>query len=392
MKIAYFHYHYDLAGQTQGAAVQISNLARELRALGHEVAVCAWAAGPAGESKVPRRIKEITWLRRYGHFPRLVLRNLRLLRQELAFLRQFRPAVLLAVTSYGNLSAIWSARCLKLPLVLFAEAPLAYEYSLFEPQYYPYTPIGRFLEHTALRAADRVVCISEILKAYFLAGGGPATKFVVCPNGVDPEVFQPQPPDPGLRSHFGLEGKTILGFVGSFAFFADQEACGRLVQEVCREYPEVITLWIGGGPTAVRWQQRLAALGLSSRARFVGRLPHAEVPRYLSLIDIGLCFYRHDYLFYGSSMKLLEYMAAGKAVVAPALGQIKELVHDGCNGFLYAPDNWPEAAAKLARLFRHPDYRSQLGARARETVLAGWTWAHQARRIAQILEEVADHS
>lgn len=387
MRLAYFNYHHDLAGQTQGAAVQIANLARELQALGHEVAVCSWAAGAAGASRAPEGLKQISWLRRYGHFPRLLCRNFSLYRREVAFLRQFRPAVVLAVSSYGNLSAVWSARRLRLPLVLFCEAPLAYEYALFQPQYHPYYALGRYLEGYAIRRAARVICISEILKGYLLPYGGPANKFLVCPNGVDAAAFRPQPPDPELLRRLGLGGKIVLGFVGSFQFFAAQEAIGRILQELCQRHPEVAMLWIGGGTTAAHWRQRLADLGLSRAAIFPGLLPHEEVPRYLSLVDLGLCFYRGDYLFYGSSMKLLEYMAAGKAVIAPALGQIKELIHDGCNGWLYAPDAWPELAAKLELAVSDPARRQQLGEKARETILTGWTWAHQARKVAQALAE-----
>lgn len=387
MRVAYFNYHHDLAGQTQGAAVQIESLARELRALGHEVAVCSWAAGAAGASRAPAPLKQISWLRRYGHFPRLLWRNLSLHRREVAFLRRFRPAVILAVSSYGNLSALWSARRLRLPLVLFAEAPLAYEYSLFQPQYYPYAALGRYLEGRVVRGAARVLCISDILKGYLMAYGGPASKFVVCPNGVDPEIFRPQPPEADLRERLGLTGKIVLGFVGSFQFFAELEPCGRVLQELCRRHPEAALLWIGGGDPAAQVQRRLMQLGLGRSAVFVGRLPHAEVPRYLSLVDLALCFYRGDYLFYGSSMKLLEYMAAGKAVVAPALGQIKELIHDGGNGLLYTPDAWPELAAKLELAGGDPGLRQVLGERARQTILTGWTWAQQARKVARVLEE-----
>ena len=67
-------------------------------------------------------------------------------------------------------------------------------------------------------------------------------------------------------------------------------------------------------------------------------------------MDIVISPYRGDYLFYGSSMKLLEYMAAGKPVLATALGQIKELIQDGVNGMLYDPDDWGSMARKLAIL------------------------------------------
>lgn len=385
MKIAYFHYHHDLTGQTQGAAVQIQALAQELQHLGHEVAVQAWGAGAAGASQAPPQLKDIRWLRRYGHVPRLWLRNLSLFRRESAFLARYRPDVLLAVSSYGTISPVWSARRHGLPLVLFCEAPLAYEYLLFQTQYASYRWLGAWLEGYALRRARWVVCISEVLKGYLLHYGGPASKFRVIPNGADPTFFAPQPPDQALQQALDLADKTVLGFVGSFQFFAAVPAILQIMQDLWQRHPEIAFLWVGEGPAGAVLRQQVAEVGLTAASRFVGTVPHDQVPRYLSLMDVVFSPYRGDYLFYGSSMKLLEYMAAGKAVVATALGQIKELVHDGYNGLLYEPEDWTTLAAKLEALLTDPGLRQRLGQNARQTILQGWTWAQQAEKLAQLL-------
>lgn len=388
MKIAYFHYHYDVAGGALGATVQIQALAQGLRRLGHEVVVQAWGAGAAGASKAPPQLKEIPWLRRYAHAPRLWLRNLSLHRRETAFLRAFRPDVVVAVSSFGTIAPVWSARRQGLPLVLFCEAPLVYEYSLFHTEFCPYGPLSAWLEGYACRRASRVVCISEILKGYLLRYGGPANKYQVIPNGADPDAFRPQAPEPALQQHLDLRGRTVLGFVGTFQFFADIREFVALVAAICRRHPEAALLWVGQGAGGAALQQALAEAGLLSACRFAGAIPHDQIPRYLSLMDVVWAPYRGDYLFYGSSMKMLEYMAAGKAVVATALGQIRELVHDGCNGMLYEPDDWPGLGAKLEALLTDPDLRQRLGAQARQTILQGWTWQHQAQRLAQVLAAV----
>ena len=115
-----------------------------------------------GKLKRLRPLKKIRWLRRYGHVPRLLFRNAPLFRRELNYLKDFQPDVVLAVSSYCNISAPLSAQWLRLPLVLFCEAPLEYEYSLFLTQYYPYQLLGRWLEGFSVRQARQVVCISEV--------------------------------------------------------------------------------------------------------------------------------------------------------------------------------------------------------------------------------------
>ena len=91
-------------------------------------------------------------------------------------------------------------------------------------------------------------------------------------------------------------------------------------------------------------------------------------------VDVVISPYKDDYLFYGSSMKLLEYLAAGKATVSPALGQIKELIADGYNGLLHEPGDYPALTRKLSELIENPDMRRQLGINARRTIERGWTW------------------
>jgi glycosyltransferase involved in cell wall biosynthesis len=391
MRISYFNYHHDIAGMAQGAAVQIRALDRELKHLGHTVDLRFLAAYGLGEVLTSQRLKKNRWLRCYGHVPRLLVRNFLLLRRELACLQTFRPDVILAVSSYCNFSAALAARWLRLPLVLFCEAPLEYEYSLFLTQYYPYPRLGRWFEGLSVQAAEQVVCISEILKGYLMRYDVPATKFTVIPNGVDHVSIRPREADLELQTHLGLQNRLTIGFVGSFWFFASQSNFIRMAQSLCHDFPELVFLFVGGGDFAESLKNLGKKADLTPNFHFVGTLDHEMVPRYLSIMDIVLSPYRGDYLFYGSSMKLLEYMAAGKALLATALGQIKELVQDGYNGLLYESDDWEGMETKLRLLIENPELRRQLGANARHTVELGWTWEHQAKRLVEVLARAVSH-
>ena len=91
-----------------------------------------------------------------------------------------------------------------------------YEYSMFHSQFYSYPWISRAIEGRNVRGADRVICISEILKGYMMRYGADATKLHVIPNGVDHEAFKPGPKDGEIEGRYGLGGKVVVGFVGSF--------------------------------------------------------------------------------------------------------------------------------------------------------------------------------
>ena len=196
MKVSYFNYHYDIEGSAIGAATQIRAIAAALTRLGHQVDVQFRTAKQPGEHREYLGLKKIQGLRRYGHVPRLIWRNFALIREELKLLDRFRPDVVLAVSSYANFSALAASRRRRLPLVLFAEAPLEYEYRLFYPQYYRYPWLSRGLEGINVRGADQVTCISEVLKGYLMRYEAPAAKLHVVPNGVDHLAFTPREPDP----------------------------------------------------------------------------------------------------------------------------------------------------------------------------------------------------
>ena len=106
MKVSYFNYHYDIEGSAIGAATQVRAIAAALTRLGHQVDVQFRTAKPPGEDREYLGLKKIRGLRRYGHVPRLIWRNFALIREELKLLDQFRPDVVLAVSSYANFSAL----------------------------------------------------------------------------------------------------------------------------------------------------------------------------------------------------------------------------------------------------------------------------------------------
>lgn len=385
MRISYFNYHYDVEGIGIGAATQVRAIASALTRSGHQVDLQFRAAKKSGENKQYGGLKQIGWARRYGHIPRIFLRNFSLLSRELQLLDDFRPDVLLTVCSYINFSALLAARLRRLPFVLFIEAPLEYEYGLFFPQYYRYPLLGRWLEGLQVRGARQVISISEILKGYLMRYGAPAPKIHVVPNGVDHLAFTPQEADPELRARWGLKDRLVIGYIGSFEFLGDIPLFLASAKRICAADSRVIFFMAGEGRHREEVSQGAAEFGLKDRFLFPGRIPHDQVPRYLSLMDLVISPYREDYLFYGSSMKLLEYMAAGKVVLAPALGQIKELVVDGYNGMLYEPGEPGALELKLQELIgsgRLP----QMGLNARKTIEQNWTWDLQAGRISRVLE------
>src|SRR5207302_846103 len=124
--------------------------------------------------------------------------------------------------------------------------------------------------------------------------------------------------------------------------------------------------------------------GSALQATFTGRIPHDDVAAYLDACEILVAPHvpaTDGSEFFGSPTKLFEYMAMAKPVIASRLGQIAEVIRDGENGLLIEPGDAVALARAIERLTGDQSLRERLGVRARQTVVAQYTWHHNAARI-----------
>ncbi|MBL8472263.1 MAG: glycosyltransferase, exosortase A system-associated [Rhodocyclaceae bacterium] len=213
--------------------------------------------------------------------------------------------------------------------------------------------LSRALETWALRRADRITTICEGLRGDILARGGiGADKITVIPNAVDVDNFQfGVPADAALRTQLGLDGATVLGFAGSFYGYEGLDLLIAALAELAPAQPHLKLLLVGGGPQEANLKQQAADLGLAERVIFVGRVPHSEVQRYYSQIDV-LCYPRKSMRLTDlvTPLKPLEAMAQGKLLVASDVGGHHELIRDGETGLLFPAGSATALAAAIDRM------------------------------------------
>ncbi|BAL25901.1 TIGR04063 family PEP-CTERM/XrtA system glycosyltransferase [Azoarcus sp. KH32C] len=199
----------------------------------------------------------------------------------------------------------------------------------------------RTLETWALQRVDHVFTICEGLRADIVARGIPKGRVTVIPNAVDIESFQLSgEPDRALKTKLGLDGKTVIGFVGSFYAYEGLDLLLEAVPAILSRHPELHVLLVGGGPQEENLKAQAERLGIADRVIFAGRVPHGEVSRYYDLIDL-LAYPRHSMRLTElvTPLKPLEAMAQGRVFVASDVGGHKELVRDGETGRLFRAGN-----------------------------------------------------
>ncbi len=379
MKIDYIHY---LVSEDTGRH-HVRQFARAAGALGHTLRVRAMNLSPdgsgvtAGAPQGEQRSRLKKRLGRYLHDPKELLWNLRYARKETALLASDPPEVLLVRDHVLTASCLPVSRRLRLPLVLEMNSP-AEEGTLYQDPYVHLPGVSGWLEGVKLRRADAVAVVSSRLRDYLAERHrvDPA-KFVVAPNGADLEVFSPRTP----RDHeIGWDGAEapVVGFVGSFRKWHGVEHLGRMLREVGAARPAARFLMVGDGPE-IEVTRRLAE-PLGERVVFTGRVPHARVPGLVASFGIGVL---PETLFYGSPLKMIEWMAAGKAIVAPAYDPVREVMRDGVEGLLFPPGDADAMIRAVLSLIDDPGLRQRLGDAAAARAAASLSWEDNARKVLQ---------
>lgn len=249
--------------------------------------------------------------------------------------------------------------------------------------------LSRALETYALRRASAVTTICAGLRDEIIARGISPERVTVIPNAVDPDAFSyGDAVDEGLRGELGLKDKLVLGFVGSFYSYEGLDLLLEAMPRIIGKRADVRVLLVGGGPEQRSLERKAEELGLSSHVIFPGRVPHSEVRRYYSVIDV-LVYPRRSMRLTDlvTPLKPLEAMAQGRVFVASDVGGHRELVRDGETGVLFPAGSADALAEAVLDVLAHPSEWSERRACARRFVETERTWRNSVERYRLVYEK-----
>jgi glycogen(starch) synthase len=254
--------------------------------------------------------------------------------------------------------------------------------------------LTRALETSAIRRANHVFTICEGLRADIVARGISANHVTVIPNAVDVNAFQlAQPADPALQEKWGLKGRTVIGFIGSFYAYEGLDLLVAALPDVIKVHPNACLLLVGGGPQEAALKAQVQSLGLTQHVIFTGRVPHAEVNRYYDLIDM-LAYPRHSMRLTElvTPLKPLEAMAQGHLFVASDVGGHKELIEHGKNGWLFKADDRAALSQAIVDMLAHPERWPLMKANGREFVESVRNWRNSVANYQAPYQSILDGS
>lgn len=293
--------------------------------------------------------------------------------------------------SLYNIGVARACKKLGIPYVIFFDADQIAELDFMGK---PLKGLLRWRAKNLLRenlaAARRVICVSEPAKNHLMTNWNvPGEKVCVLSNAVDVHRFKP---DPDLRAEtrasLSLTSHPLVVFVGSFYQWHDISTLLDAFASVQKSNPDARLALVGDGTEREKMMQYASDLEIADAVTFTGYVTHAEVSRYVNAADIAVVpvpAMKQD--MWLSPMKLFEYMASGKAVVASAMGQIVNVIKDGENGLLVPAGDRDALADSLNRLIADPELRGRLGRQARENALKEHSWEQYLSRLETVLLE-----
>lgn len=253
--------------------------------------------------------------------------------------------------------------------------------------------VTRWLETRAVRQADAVAVICEGLRGDLIERGIDPAKIMVSPNGVDLTLFgEPLPRDAALAAELGLAADDdVVGFIGSFYDYEGLDDLIAAMPALVARRPAAKLLLVGGGPMEAALRAQAAASPVAGAIRFVGRVPHTEVERYYSLVDV-LAYPRKKMRLTDlvTPLKPLEAMAQRRLVAASDVGGHRELIRDGDTGTLFAPGDTGAIADALAGIFADRQGWEARRSRARTFVERDRNWSSNISRYAPVYQRLVE--
>lgn len=247
------------------------------------------------------------------------------------------------------------------------------------------------MEAEACNAADAVITITEALKDLMVARGVDASKISVAPNCVHTDLFSPLEKNQVLAKELGIqENDIVIGYIGSIVNYEGLDdlldALALLVKDGVKNFKFLL---VGDGAVLDELKEQVRTLDLGDYVIITGRVPHEDVQRYYSLVDITP-FPRKPYLVCEavSPLKPFEAMASQKAVIVSSCAALTEIIEDNYNGLVFEKGNIVSFKNTIKKLINDDVLRATLAANGRDWVVKERDWTTSSEKLKNVYDSL----
>lgn len=255
--------------------------------------------------------------------------------------------------------------------------------------------IGNRVSSLQARKASKIIAYSRGM----FEGTAEASRVETVTGAVDTDMFAPDPAARAdIRKLYSLDS-PVVGYVGTFQEWHGIAELIGAASQVLKRRPDTKFLMVG--PYYKETQAKVQAVGMGGSFVFTGPVPYAAIPKYINAADVLVAPYNPEKIEsteqvrkhgLGAPLKVYEYMSVGKPVITTAVKPISDPVEDGVTGYLVAPGDEDALARSLERLLDEPDSFAEMGAAARRSMMANYSWALLAKQLSEIFEGVLNGS
>lgn len=352
-----------------GAETQLVRVARELTHRGWEVTVVSLLPPQAYVADLERagiHASTLGMSRRVPD-PRAIIRLARLLQLS-------KPHILHSYMFHANILARVTRLFVEVPVLISSVRTLHEQNRWREVLYRLTDSLCDVTTHVCRTGAERYVRIGAV----------PARKMRHIPNGVDTDVFRPDPVvRVRLRSELGVEGSFVWLAVGRFEPPKDHPTMLQAFANIAHNHPNSLLLLVGDGPLRREIEAMASALGIQSRVRFLGL--RQDISHLMNVADAYLMSSSRE----GLPNVLLEAHSTGLPIVATDVGGNREVVLDGKTGFI-VPSRNPDALAQAMQRMMDLDEseRSQMGVAGRQHIIQNYSMEHVVQQWEDLYREL----
>jgi glycosyltransferase involved in cell wall biosynthesis len=306
---------------------------------------------------------------------RLMMHDKRAAKRLEAAIIKYQPDLVYERSEYLQDASVTVVKKYKVKHYIEVNSPFVQEMKHLEGSSL-WTSLGHFKEKRKYKSADIVWVVSSALKEFLVNRYQiESSKIIISPNRINKEEFEKIIPLPFdiKTSH----KQVVIGFVGSILPHHDVEDLIEAFGIVRRKNTEALLCIVGGGSLLDSLKQKVKEQQLTECVRFIGKVPHQQVPSYIQQMDICVMPGSN---WYGSPIKIFEYGILGKAVIAPNNGPVNDVMEDLNDGILI--DKGAEAIANaIIQLIENPDLRQSIGQHFKSKIEAEYQWEHAAQMI-----------
>lgn len=276
-------------------------------------------------------------------------------------------------------ASVWWAKRNNVPIVLeINDSSLVHRVRKLH-----FVNLARKFERWIFKNATGLVFISSEFQQIAQKEFGDIAPSVVSPNAADLDAFILDDNKAlALRKELNIEDKVVIGYVGAFVHWHGIDWFVDLIADKLKNHPDIVLLLIGDGVSYQPIKERISQSQVEDQVILTGRIDHSKVSTYLSAMDFGIL---PDSNNYGSPMKLFEFMAMAKGMVAPDFTPIAEVVKDNETSWLFPANDRQACIDKTLAIANNIAEQKRVGVNARQYIESERQWKHNAQQLLSLI-------